>query len=63
MLNQADRNIVEKLKERFRRVVGDRLQAVIVYGSRAWGQAAPDSDLDVAVIIQSCTPEIGGGFA
>jgi len=58
MLNQTERDIVEELKGRMREVAGDRLQEVIVYGSRAWGQASPDSDLDVAVIVQGCTPEL-----
>jgi len=30
----------------------------MVYGSRAWGKPDPDSDLDVAVIVQGLTPEI-----
>ena len=58
MLNQTERDIVEELKGRMREAGGDRLQAVIVFGSRAWGQAGPDSDLDVAVIVQGCTPEL-----
>jgi predicted nucleotidyltransferase len=58
MLNKAERNIVEELKGRLREAAGDRLQSVIVYGSRVWGQAGPDSDLDVAVIVQSCNPEL-----
>ena len=62
MLNQTERDIVEELKGRMREVAGDRLQEVIVYGSRAWGQASPDSDLDVAVIVQGCTPELEAAF-
>lgn len=58
MLNQAEMDIVEDLKGRLREVAGDRLQAVIVFGSRAWGQAGPDSDLDVAVIVQGLAPEL-----
>lgn len=58
MLNKAERDIAEELKGRLQEAAGDRLQAVIVYGSRAWGQASPDSDLDVAAIVQGCTPEL-----
>jgi predicted nucleotidyltransferase len=58
MLNQADRDIVEELRKRLEETAGDRLQAVIVYGSRAWGLGSHDSDLDVAAIIQDCTPEL-----
>lgn len=31
--------------------ISDRLRRLILYGSRARGDAAPDSDLDVAVIL------------
>ncbi len=62
MLNQDEIDIVEELKGRLRQGAGDRLQAVIVYGSRAWGQGGPDSDLDVAVIVQGCTPELEAVF-
>jgi predicted nucleotidyltransferase len=58
MLNQTDIDIVAELKRRMLEEAGDRLQAVIAYGSRAWGQAGPDADLDVAVIVQDCTPEL-----
>jgi predicted nucleotidyltransferase len=58
MLNQSEREIVEELKGRLKKLAGNHLQSVIVYGSRAWGQAGPDSDLDIAVIIQDCTPEL-----
>lgn len=58
MLNQTDLNIVKELKRRLREKAGDRLQAVIVYGSRAWGEAGPDSDLDVAVIVRGLIPDL-----
>jgi|SRR5208283_4711275 len=42
--------------EHFRAVVaqtyGDRLERVILYGSRARGDAQPDSDYDVAVFLR-----------
>lgn len=58
MLTDSDRLLIERLKRQLQKVAGDRLQAVIAYGSRAWGQAGPDSDLDVAVIIRNLTPEL-----
>ncbi len=51
-------DIVGELKRRLQEAAGERLQAVIAYGSRAWGEAGPDSDLDVAAIVQDCTPEL-----
>jgi predicted nucleotidyltransferase len=46
------------LKGRLQEVAGDRLQAVIAYGSRVWGHPTPESDLDVAAIIRDLTPEM-----
>ncbi len=34
-----------------RRAYGDRLKGLVVFGSRARGDASPDSDLDVAVVL------------
>lgn len=53
-----DPDIVHLLKLRLAEVAGDRLQTVIVYGSRVWGKADPESDLDVAAIVLDCTPEL-----
>lgn len=58
MLPESDRLLVEELKRCLQEVAGDRLQAVIAYGSRVWGHPTPDSDLDVAAIIQDLTPEL-----
>lgn len=58
MLTQIDKNITRELKHRLVKVAGDRLQAVIIYGSRVWGEADPESDLDVAAIVRGCTPQL-----
>jgi predicted nucleotidyltransferase len=58
MLTQSDRLLIQELKRRLQEVAADRLQAVIVYGSRVSGKAGPDSDLDIAVIIRDLTPKI-----
>lgn len=39
------------LAEGLRRVYGDRLRGVVLFGSFARGEARPDSDLDVLVIL------------
>lgn len=57
-LAEPDRLLVEELKRRLQEVAGDRLQAVIAYGSRVWGHPTPESDLDVAAIIRDLTPEM-----
>jgi predicted nucleotidyltransferase len=51
-------DLVQALKKRLTAVAGDALQAIIVYGSRAWGRPESDSDLDVAVLVQDRTPQL-----
>jgi len=51
-------DLVQALKKRLTAVAGDGLQAIIVYGSRAWGRPESDSDLDVAVLVQDRTPQL-----
>ena len=62
MLTQSDRLVVKQLKRRLLEIAADRLQAVMVYGSRVWGEPGPDSDLDIAVIIRNLTPELEGAL-
>ena len=54
--------LVNTLKKRLAEVAGEQLQAVIIYGSRAWGHPDPDSDLDVAAIVRDCTPQLEGAL-
>jgi predicted nucleotidyltransferase len=52
--------LLHTLKKRLEEVAEEKLQAVIIYGSRAWGHPDPDSDLDVAAIVRDCTPQFKG---
>jgi predicted nucleotidyltransferase len=56
MLSQTEGKIIHDLKSRLTEIAGDRLQSVIVYGSRVWGKPDLESDLDVAVIIRDSDP-------
>ena len=58
MLSQMDQNIIRVLKDLLADIAGDRLQSIIAYGSRVWGVADPESDLDVAVLVRDYTPEL-----
>jgi len=43
--------IVAELKRGLQEIYGDRLRAVVLFGSQARGEATEDSDVDVAVVL------------
>ena len=45
------RPILEELKRGLEEIYGDRLHAVVLFGSQARGEATDDSDVDVAVVL------------
>lgn len=45
--------IVQQCKEALTRQYGKRLKGVILYGSMARGQAMPDSDIDLLVLLEA----------
>jgi hypothetical protein len=51
-LDGTTRWYVERLVERLRARVGDRLVSLVVYGSRARGTHRADSDLDVLIVVR-----------
>ncbi|MBM3500409.1 MAG: nucleotidyltransferase domain-containing protein [Armatimonadetes bacterium] len=46
------RPILAELKRRFEAIYGDRLVKLILFGSHARGEATPDSDIDVLVVLK-----------
>ena len=44
---------ITESKERLQAIYGDRLVRAILYGSHARGDASPDSDVDVLVVLRS----------
>lgn len=46
------REALQEAKKRLQAIYGDRLRRVILYGSRARGDATEDSDVDVLVVLE-----------
>ena len=53
---ETDRQIAERLKELVLQSQGDRVRRIILFGSRARGDARPDSDYDLLVILRQLDP-------
>jgi predicted nucleotidyltransferase len=50
MMSDKDRKVAEELKKRLLACDGDRIQRVLLYGSRAQGTATEESDFDLLVV-------------
>ena len=46
------KNVLAELKRELAGALGHRLEAAYLFGSRARGEARPDSDLDVLVVVR-----------
>jgi uncharacterized protein len=51
-MKQETEDLLEKFRDELGLVLGSNLDQVILYGSRARGDEAPDSDLDVLVVLR-----------
>ena len=51
-MTQHIQNILSELKTRLTELYGDRLERLVLYGSQARGDAQPDSDIDVLVVLK-----------
>ncbi len=45
-------HLLKEIKTRLQAAYGDRLRGVVLYGSEARGDAGPDSDIDVLVLLE-----------
>jgi predicted nucleotidyltransferase len=52
----ADDPLLKRFRATLGEIYGQRLERVILYGSRARGDAREDSDYDVAVFLRDYTP-------
>jgi predicted nucleotidyltransferase len=53
MLNSEERKIIEHFKAAVKKALGDRLERIVLFGSRSRGDAGPDSDFDLLVTVRS----------
>ena len=51
-MNPLDDPILARLRASLQKTYGDKIERVVLFGSRARGDARPDSDYDVAVFLR-----------
>ena len=57
-MQTTDQDIISDLKSRLPVQLGSHIKRIIVFGSRARGEGSPDSDLDIAILVDNKTTEI-----
>ncbi len=50
-MNANIKEILKSLRSEFESLYGERLSRILLFGSQARGDAAPDSDIDVLVVL------------
>lgn len=51
------KSILDDLRQRFTQLYGERLVQLVLYGSQARGDATPESDIDVLVVLRDSVDE------
>jgi predicted nucleotidyltransferase len=57
-MRPGDDPILKRFRATLEKIYGTRLERVVLYGSRARGEARPDSDYDVAVFLRDMPDRI-----
>ena len=50
-MTESLNSVLEQLKQELAQVYGERLKGLFVFGSHARGEATPDSDLDILIVL------------
>lgn len=59
----ANDPVLRRAKDGLRKIYGDRLAGIVLYGSRARGDNRPDSDYDLLALIEGFDPKRSWGAA
>ena len=57
-MGELDRALIEEFKRRLPADIAPHIRQMIMYGSRARGDAEEDSDLDLIALVDEKTPEL-----
>jgi len=57
-MDEKDRALIEEFKRRLPSDIQGRVKRLIVFGSRATGESAEHSDLDLIALVDTRTPDI-----
>jgi len=52
-LTEKEKQVVKELVDELKKLYGDNLSRVILYGSKARGDATEDSDIDILVVLKN----------
>lgn len=57
-LTKEEKKAVEEIKDRISSLTGDKLKGFYLFGSKARGDYDPESDVDLAIIVEGLTREM-----
>ena len=57
-LTREENAALDEIKQRVQSIVGQRLRGVLLFGSKARGDFDPESDLDIAILVDGLDQEM-----